>query len=145
MRSYGKVVYVFGPLPILGFIIFVTKILGLFPLQSFQQWLHSQDWSAFIYNAKVRLLAGSENNKTSMLIPVLGLCRQGMLLHLEFLRGFPAAAGGPQQAEAQREERRHRPRHHHPTLPHHQRHPGGRHPRAARDYRAVQLHPFILW
>ena len=53
MRSYGKVVYVFGPLPILGFIIFLTKILGMFPLQSFQLWLHSQDWSAFIYNAKV--------------------------------------------------------------------------------------------
>ena len=64
MRSYGKVVYVIGPLPILGFIIFVTKILGLFPLQSFQQWLHSQDWSAFIYNAKVRLLADKKKQQS---------------------------------------------------------------------------------
>ena len=64
VRSYGKVVYVFGPLPILGFIIFLTKILGLFPLQSFQQWLHSQDWSAFIYNAKVRSLAAAQSDKT---------------------------------------------------------------------------------
>ena len=64
VRSYGKVVYVFGPVPILGFIIFLTKILGLFPLQSFQQWLHSQDWSAFIYNAKVRLLAATAHHQT---------------------------------------------------------------------------------
>ena len=45
--------YVFGTLPIIGFIVFATKILGLFPLLSFQAWLYDQDWSAFIYNAKV--------------------------------------------------------------------------------------------
>merc|ERR1719433_371630 len=60
LRSYGKVVYVLGPLPILGFIIFATKILGLFPLQSFQQWLYTQDWSAFIYNAKSWVCAAKE-------------------------------------------------------------------------------------
>ena len=81
----------------------------------------------------------------TLIISVLGLRRQGMLLHLELLRWVPAPAGGPQQTEAQREAGRHHHRHHHPPLPHHQRHPRGRHPRAAGDIRAVQLHPFILW
>ena len=53
MRSYGKVVYVFGPLPLIGFIVFATKVLGLFPISAFQDWLLVQDWSGFIYNAKV--------------------------------------------------------------------------------------------
>ena len=53
LRSYGKVVYVLGPAPILGYLVFATKILGLFPLHSFQDWLTDQDWAAYIYNAKV--------------------------------------------------------------------------------------------
>ena len=53
LRSYGKVVYVFGPVPIICYAIFATKVLGLFPLQSFQDWLYDQDWSSYIYNAKV--------------------------------------------------------------------------------------------
>lgn len=60
LRSYGKVVYVFGTLPIIGFIVFATKILGLFPLHSFQDWLYGQDWSAFIYNAKSWVCAAKE-------------------------------------------------------------------------------------
>ena len=32
LRSYGKVVYVFGTLPIIGFVVFACKILALFPL-----------------------------------------------------------------------------------------------------------------
>jgi len=60
LRSYGKVVYVFGTLPIIGFIVFATKILGLFPLSSFQTWLYDQDWSAFIYNAKSWVCAAKE-------------------------------------------------------------------------------------
>lgn len=60
LRSYGKVVYVFGTLPIIGFIVFATKILGLFPLLSFQDWLYDQDWSAFIYNAKSWVCAAKE-------------------------------------------------------------------------------------
>ena len=55
LRSYGKVVYVLGPAPILGYLVFATKILGLFPLHSFQDWLTDQDWAAYIYNAKVEL------------------------------------------------------------------------------------------
>ena len=75
LRSYGKVVYVFGTLPIIGFVVFACKILALFPLVrcldlhkdeffclcfyfffaqvSFQSWLYNQDWSLFIYNKNV--------------------------------------------------------------------------------------------
>ena len=53
LKSYGKVVYVFGTVPIVGYIVFATKVLGLFPLGSFTIWIQDQDWSAYIYNAKV--------------------------------------------------------------------------------------------
>ena len=55
LRSYGKVVYVFGTIPIIGFVIFACKILALFPLVSFQGWLYDQDWSLFIYNKNVSI------------------------------------------------------------------------------------------
>ena len=45
--------YVFGTVPIVGYIVFATKVLGLFPLGSFTIWIQDQDWSAYIYNAKV--------------------------------------------------------------------------------------------
>ena len=60
VRSYGKVVYVFTPLPIICFIIFATKVLGLFSQASFQRWLAAQDWSLFIYNAKSWVCAAKE-------------------------------------------------------------------------------------
>ena len=39
LRSYGKVVYVFGTLPIIGFVVFACKILALFPLVGCFDWL----------------------------------------------------------------------------------------------------------
>ena len=39
LRSYGKVVYVFGTLPIIGFVVFACKILALFPLVGCLDWL----------------------------------------------------------------------------------------------------------
>ena len=53
LRSYGKVVYIFSTLSLVGFVVFATKILGLFPMIEFQKWLQSQDWTTFIYNPKV--------------------------------------------------------------------------------------------
>jgi len=60
LRSYGKVVYVFGTLPIIGFVVFACKILALFPLVSFQSWLYNQDWSLFIYNKNAWVCAAKE-------------------------------------------------------------------------------------
>jgi len=60
LKSYGKVVYLFGPVPLICFIVFATKVLGLFPLASFEDWLYDQDWSSYIYNAKSWVCAAKE-------------------------------------------------------------------------------------
>ena len=100
VRSYGKAVYFFGPVPLICYAIFATKVLGLFPLQSFQDWLYDQDWSSYIYNAKVDI-----QNKNSTIFKihrsVLGLCCQRVLPHLVFPRRQPPAVGGPQQVPPQ--------------------------------------------
>jgi hypothetical protein len=55
LRSYGKVVYVFGIFPILGFLVFATKIIGLLPMATFKYWFMNTQWLEFVYNGQVNI------------------------------------------------------------------------------------------
>jgi hypothetical protein len=48
------VVYVFGSFPILGFLIFSIKIIGLLPMATFKYWFLNTQWLEFVYNGQVK-------------------------------------------------------------------------------------------
>ena len=78
LKSYGKVSFLFGILPVVGFIVFCTKVVGLLPAEAFTTWfyrystwfltsnslkfkfptfpfpLSSSDWSSFTYSGSIR-------------------------------------------------------------------------------------------
>ena len=53
LRSYGKVAYFFGIFPVLGFLIFSIKIIGLLPVKTFKFWFMNTQWLEFVYNGQV--------------------------------------------------------------------------------------------
>jgi solute carrier family 6 (neurotransmitter transporter) len=53
LRSYGKVVYVFAIFPLVGFLVFSTKVIGLLPLATFKYWINSTHWLELLYNGNV--------------------------------------------------------------------------------------------
>ena len=53
LKSYGKVVYLFAICPLVGYIVFTIKVIGLLPLETFQYWIKSTNWLNFFYNGDV--------------------------------------------------------------------------------------------
>ena len=53
LKSYGKVSVLFGVLPVAGFAVFCTKVLGLWPRGQFQHWILSENWSEAISWAEI--------------------------------------------------------------------------------------------
>lgn len=60
LKSYGKVVFVFGIFPIVGFLVFATKVIGLLPLATFKYWFFNTQWLEFIYNGNSWICAARE-------------------------------------------------------------------------------------
>ena len=57
LRSYGKAVYAFGTLPLLGYFVVCIKILGVsssFPYSSVSGILEHTPWKEFFTDTKVR-------------------------------------------------------------------------------------------
>ena len=44
LKSYGKVVYLFGSVPLLGFLVFATKVIDVLPMSTFKLWLINTNW-----------------------------------------------------------------------------------------------------
>ena len=53
LKSYGKVSFLFGVLPVVGFVVFSTKVLGLLPFEVFVSWFYNSDWAGMTTNVKV--------------------------------------------------------------------------------------------
>ncbi len=53
LKSYGKVSFLFGVLPVVGFVVFATKVLGLLPFDVFVNWFCQADWAGLTTNVKV--------------------------------------------------------------------------------------------
>lgn len=58
LRSYGKVVYVFSLVPVLGILVMSSKLLSLTPLH--RGLFPQTDWSEFFLNAKSWISAATE-------------------------------------------------------------------------------------
>jgi hypothetical protein len=48
------VCYFFGAFPVVGFLIFATKVIGLLPIKTFKYWFMNTQWLEFVYNGQVR-------------------------------------------------------------------------------------------
>ena len=53
LKSYGKVVYLFAICPLVGYVVFTIKVIGLVPLETIQFWIKSTNWLNFFYNGDV--------------------------------------------------------------------------------------------
>jgi hypothetical protein len=53
IKSYGKVACILSILPIIGFTVFCTKIVGLIPAQDFHRWFYDSQWQDFTGSLKV--------------------------------------------------------------------------------------------
>lgn len=58
LRSYGKVVYVFSVVPVLGVLVLCSKLLGLTPL--YRGFFPQTEWSEFFLNPKSWISAATE-------------------------------------------------------------------------------------
>ncbi len=84
LKSYGKVVYLFGVFAVTAFMVFSIKIVGLMPLASFKHWFFGTNWMEIVYNGNVRMNAEQflfEANNLVFIL-VLDLCRSRVLFHL---------------------------------------------------------------
>jgi len=52
--------FFFSLVPMLGFLIFCTKVIGLMPTETFQQWIYATDWQHLTTNQQSWLAAGRE-------------------------------------------------------------------------------------
>lgn len=68
LRSYGKVVYAFTLLPIIGIFILSAKIFGHLPSDNISGSLPETNWVEFFLNSKVRNIFLNKNRNTIFLI-----------------------------------------------------------------------------
>lgn len=54
LKSYGKVAVLFGVLPVAGYAVFCTKVLGMWPAGQFQRWFYGADWARLAAAAGAR-------------------------------------------------------------------------------------------
>ena len=68
LKSYGKVVYLFAICPLVGYVVFTIKVIGLVPLETIQFWIKSTNWLNFFYNGDVSYYFLKEFEKTYQLL-----------------------------------------------------------------------------
>ena len=85
LKSYGKVVYLFAICPLVGYIVFTIKVIGLLPLETFQYWIKSTNWLNFFYNGDVsNIFSDSFRNFLNFFLKNT----KYLFLFLNFSRGF---------------------------------------------------------